>query len=282
MQGVSVAHCAWGTQGASEAPSGISLADRVRSAFQATTGAPSAFLTQGASTSSGEVGHLFSRPDLASFEQKTKRRHREEDDDDDFSESGSSTSDFKKIFGLVTSFFPGALPKEERPPPPSCVHEPLLGDSQERPALARFTLYDRITRVREDVSRRLGSVLEEGQKSTRLLRTRRGAYRVANDSSFGKPPVLGENFKRLCTSGVNTKANVSVPLEDLVKVEAALSAQQEMQSFAMWIISTIFAQVAGMELDPEEAELFKGFSSSLCLAMIHHLTQSLRLSGQFA
>ena len=62
-------------------------------------------------------------------------------------------------------------------------------------------------------------------------------------------------------------------------MEAALSCQQEMQSFAMWIVSTIFAQVAGMELDPEEADLFKGFSSSLCLAMIHQITSSHHLSA---
>ena len=227
------------------------------------------------------LGHRFPKPDLPFFESTTKRKFKDlnDDDDDTVSEGGSSISIFRKLFYMVTSFFPGAKPKDDRPPPARCVHEPMLEEIPERPSPSRFTLYDRVSRIREDVSKRFNSFIKEGRKMTRLLRTKRGAYRVADDPSFATPPVLGEDFKRLCTSGVSTKGNVSVPLEDLVKVEAALSAQQEMQSFALWIISTVFAQVSRMELDPEEVELFKGFSSSLCLSMVHQTTTSHNLSA---
>ena len=69
------------------------------------------------------------------------------------SDGGSSVSDFHKLFDLVMSFFPGAKPKDDRPSPARCVHEPMLEELQERPGPSKFTLYDRVSRVKEDVSK---------------------------------------------------------------------------------------------------------------------------------
>ena len=61
----------------------------------------------------------FPRPDTSTFERVKKRQREEEADDEVDSETGLSTSDFRKLFQLVTSFFPGAMTKEDRPPPPT-------------------------------------------------------------------------------------------------------------------------------------------------------------------
>ena len=70
------------------------------------------------------------------------------------------------------------------------------------------------------------------------------------------------------------KASVLVPLEELVKMESAVAGLQEQHSFAMWLISTIFAQVSGMELEPEESGLLKILSNSLCAAMAQQASTS--------
>ena len=105
-------------------------------------------------------------------------------------------------------------------------------------------------------------MVEEGKRSSYTLHSRRGAYKVADDLSFSRPLHLNEDFKRLCTSGLSSKTSVSVPLDDIVHMEASLAAQQEAQSFALWILSTVFTYVSGMELDPEDADLFRNLSSS--------------------
>ena len=62
-------------------------------------------------------------------------------------------------------------------------------------------------------------------------------------------------------------------------MESALAGMQEQHSFAMWLISTIFAQFSGMELDPEDSELLKNLSTSLCVAMAHQANTSHGLSA---
>ena len=61
----------------------------------------------------------FPRPDTSTFERVKKRQREEEADDEVDSETGLSTSDFRKLLQLVTSFFPGVMTKEDRPPPPT-------------------------------------------------------------------------------------------------------------------------------------------------------------------
>ena len=67
---------------------------------------------------------------------------------------------------------------------------------------------------------------------------------------------MNKQFGRLCNLGVSSKAQVLVNLEDIVKMETALATQQEAQSFVMWLISMVFAEITSLELDIDQAAMF--------------------------
>ena len=79
-------------------------------------------------------------------------------DDDDLTDAGSpAMAEFRQLFDVVAFLFPECRSTSERAPPPSFLYEGS-GQVQEpqAPSSYRCTLYDRLVRIKEDMTARSG------------------------------------------------------------------------------------------------------------------------------
>ena len=128
--------------------------------------------------------------------------------DDDDSETLPATAEFRQLFDLVASLFPESK-SVERAPPPSFIRDASGEDTTSQAQTAcRFSLYDRVDRVREDMSSSFESSTKEGKKPSSVLYKRRSCYKVSGDNEFSGPPVVNDSLARISTTRPSNSASV--------------------------------------------------------------------------
>ena len=137
---------------------------------------------------------------------------------------GPSPAEFKELFNLVVGFFPEAKGEPERAPHQSFIHD--LKQREDPQSFCRFKLYDRLTRIKEDISAKVQSCAKEARKPSAVLNRRRASYKVS-----GEPPcfvpTLNDDFGRITKSKPSANAQMLVPLEEARRLEATLAGLEE-------------------------------------------------------
>ena len=189
------------------------------------------------------------------------------DDDIVSNFGGGQPVDFKQLFELVVSYYPKARSSEERQPAPRFDHENLFDDEDpQAEASLRFTMNERLARLRADIASRFIKSSQEGKKS--FLPRRRGSYRVADETAYSTPAKLNSDFYRLTSNKAPQKSSASVPLEEFSKLENAAIGLQESQSFTSWLVSTLFSYLKDTGYSPPDPQLFRKIISSLSLSIV--------------
>ena len=199
------------------------------------------------------------------------------------SEDGSenpitATAEFHELWELVVSFFPQAKVEGDRPPPPK-----FLAKANEEPVpvnvSGRFGLYDRLKRLKEDLAFKVKAGAKESKKASTVLPRRRGAYKVVGEDALTPAPPLNELYRRLTFSKPSNNASVSVPLEELRRLEGALVSLQETQSFSFWLVAALFEYLRSNGFVPPDGPLFSRLEDSLSLALVDQARTALSLSA---
>ena len=112
--------------------------------------------------------------------------------------------------------------------------------------------------------------MEIGQRSFRgLIKADRGSYQIAGSTSHPSPRI-NPSFARLIapTKVINEKAGVSIPLEEMRKLENSLIAAQESQSFSMWLLATLLNHIKNTGFVPPDVAMFERLCSSITSAQV--------------
>ena len=183
-------------------------------------------------------------------------------------QSGSVDKVFRRMLELVARLFPQAKPKESRPPARQCLHEPNYSEVKKRDDFSRLRLYDRVDEVRTDVSAKVSGLMGKGKDPTYLLPHKRRSFRVAEDDSFLSPPVMNIGMNRMAGKRMPTRESLTLPANDVTKIENALISLQENQSFSLWIISSLFNMLHEEGYTSKDPEVLRKMSDTLSSAMV--------------
>ena len=126
--------------------------------------------------------------------------------------------------------------------------------------------------VRQAVTDRVAKLGGQGKRASAVFSRRRACYNIADEQHFVKPPVFNDLFNRLCMKSCSTNAQVSVPLEELRRLESAVVGLQEAQSFSFWLVSSLFGYVKESGFVPPDPALYSRLSSSLSMSLVHQCT----------
>ena len=198
--------------------------------------------------------------------------------DDDSDTIVPNPADFRELFGLVTGLFPQAQGESERaPPPPFILQEGQ--DEANSVVFARFKLYERLTRVKEDVAIKVKSVAKEAKKPSSVLPRKRGLYRVAGDDNVALPSQLNDLFSHITTTKPSANASILIQLEELRRLEASLANLQETQSFSFWLVAALFAYIRENGFVAPDSAFFSRLTSSLSLALVDQAKLAFSMSA---
>ena len=186
---------------------------------------------------------------------------------------------FKRMLELVVRLFPQARPITSKPPPPQCLHENNYSEVRNRDELSRLRLYDRVSEIRSDVTGRVAQVMGEGKGPSSLLPLKRKSFRVAEDDSFHRPPVMNVEVERIAGKTIPIREDLTLPSDDVRRIETALITLQENQSFTLWLISSLFNLLHEEGYTSSDPEVLRKISSTLSLAVVNQSTVTHELSS---
>ena len=195
----------------------------------------------------------------------------EDDGGDNSDEPSLSKGDYRALMELIFKYFPEARSDKMISGPKAFHHEHLFSNKKKPPPKDRpsilLKINTRLSQVREDVTKAAKTM----KFRTRFFPKRRNLNRVPGDIGLEGPPKVNDEFLMLTNIAEAEKLLASVPFEDLEKMENALQALQESQSFSAWLVSTLFYVLSDEGYVPKDAPLFDKIVQSLC---IHDVEQS--------
>ena len=192
-----------------------------------------------------------------------------DEDADNESCVGASVTDFRKLYNLVTTLFPSAKSTVAPEPPRRFIHEESVdGVAPQATSSSKFSFYKRLSQVREEVANKNINLAESSNKASKILPKKRTFYRMADEVNYVTPQKLNSDFGRITSTPVNSSASVLVPLDELKKLELAAINLQEAQSFASWMVSTIFGYARESGFEPPDPSLYSKISSSVSLSLV--------------
>ena len=134
---------------------------------------------------------------------------------------------FKELINLVY-FFPDAR-AESKPTSPSPFIQGVNNPTQDvAPPL--LVVFDRLIRVKDDKCEKVSSLAKESKKPLAVLPRRRGSYKICGSDQLSFCPPLNDSLGRITKSRPSSNAAVSIPLEELRRLELAFAGLQEAQS----------------------------------------------------
>ena len=184
-------------------------------------------------------------------------------------QSEQENKNLQRLLKTIIEFYPQAKPQLPQSPPRRLLHEDRFNSKKKTKLDKELRLYDRVGRVRSDVARRVLRLVGKGANVNKLLPVRRRFIQVAEDESFTAPPELNEEYERLTRDMPSPGPSVTIPLEEITRVEESLLSLQENQSFSLWIISTLFSMIDEAGLTKSDPDLITQMSESLSLSMVH-------------
>ena len=187
-------------------------------------------------------------------------------------QSEQEDKNLQRLLKLIIDFYPQAKPQVPQSPPRQLLHEERFDSKKKTKMSKELRLYNRVGRVRSDVTRKVRRLMGKGFSVSKLLPSRRRFIRVAEDESFTAPPELNEEYERLSRDVRST--SVLIPLKEIVQMENSLLSLQENQSFTLWIISTLFSMIDEAGLTKSDPDLVNQMSESLSMSMVNQTTIS--------
>ena len=189
--------------------------------------------------------------------------------------------EFNQLFNFVVQFFPQArletTPSVSKSAITEGIYQPATPRVNERDRFTRLERFEELrTEVQEDVNK-----LEIGQKSFRgLLKADRGSYQIAGDSCDHSPKI-NPSFARLIAPNkvIGEKAGMSVPLDEMRKVETSLISAQESQSFSMWLLAALLSYIKNAGFVPPDVAMFERLCSSITSAQVRTSERLQRLQA---
>ena len=183
-------------------------------------------------------------------------------------ESVSTLIKFKPIQDALKKHFPEANFPPLRQPRPSMGFEETLrsGNKEEVMAAAESSLlptYDRLQKIKEALDKKIRDTTDRGQGALAHLRTCRPLYFVHDDPYFTSSAPLNEDFKKLVPFPRASKTMVSMPMEELIKMERTLQGLQATQSFSSWLLDGLAKEICRTDFEPVDPVLFNGIHKFL-------------------
>lgn len=198
--------------------------------------------------------------------------------EDEGSESGSrldpnlnlSEIQLKQLQDLVIGFFPEAKDPNVVPPKPVAATEGIFAPAptrgQPREKMTRFQRFSSLKKEVEDEALAKDNVKVKSFRH--LLKPERGSYQVA-DRDFQESPIPNSSIPRLTSPRLVTeKMCVSVPLEDLRRLENTTHALQDTQSFSMWLLAGLLQYIKSAGFQPPDLPMFERLCSSITGAQV--------------
>ena len=186
---------------------------------------------------------------------------------------------FHRMLDLVGEYFPQTKAQVPKSPPRQCLHEDRFEEKKKQTETVRLRLYDRVSRVRSDVARRLSFLMRKGKKPISLIPPAKRSFRVAEDDSFNAAPTLNEEFESLLGNSFPSNKSIFFPMDEIIRLEDILKSIQENQSFALWVISTLFCLLDDAGFTNSDPEMIKKMSNSLSFAMVNQCMMTHRVSS---
>ena len=80
-------------------------------------------------------------------------------------------------------------------PPPRFVHEEMVSpEAPQAPGQNLFTMYERMSHIREAMSQRAIRLGLEGKRASSVFTRRRVCYDITDQTEFVKPPSFNDSF----------------------------------------------------------------------------------------
>ena len=183
-------------------------------------------------------------------------------------QGGSSIkpAEFRELIRFIGDLFPQAQAPMSKPPQPSFI---LRGkdDVPEDVSSRRLRLFQRCARVKEELRELVSDLKKEFKKPSAVLPKRCSSYKIAGEERVSKVSELNDRFAHITSKNPPKNASVLVPLEELRKLEAAFSHQQEILSFIGWLVSAQYKYVDDSGFVPVDKALYDRLCESLARAL---------------
>ena len=219
----------------------------------------------------------------------------DDEDDDDFDPLGpddnseeqpiifdSASIQFRQMYDLVKCFFPQAVvtlpPVEETP----AVTEGVYARQPEKvKEPCRFKLFHKFEKVKGEIASSYPKRAIKGKRKIGyLLKHDRGSYQLA-DSEDLEPAVANPSVSRLTVRPVTDKMAVTIPMEEMKKMESLLVAMQEGQSFSMWLMGAIINYAKSCGFVPPDIQMFERMCHSFTSSQVRSHAFMLKLQSYF-
>ena len=176
----------------------------------------------------------------------------------------SDGRDFLTVFDAVVGYFPEA--RDTSQPEETLSFVKKLPSVHKR-SPHRFVLFDQIQRLRSSIVDKVNTLGKEGRRPSAVLHTRRPAYRPPSGEPSISYPTLNDSLSRLTTSRMSSSSSVNISAEEVRHLMNGFSSMLDTQSFAMWLISTLYSLVHDESFDTSDLHVFDSLFHSLSLAM---------------
>ena len=192
-------------------------------------------------------------------------------------------ADWRRLIYLIFRHYPESKSGRYAKKRSSFKFESLFDDEDDEEAakkkdepqpLLLLAYNERLVELREEIEAKAKCL----PWKKKFFPPRKAWNRVPGDHALEGPPKLNSDFADLLGYQLSEDILVSIALKELLRMEAALQAQQESLSFSAWLISTLFSLLKEEGYRPRDPPFFRKIMRSFSIHAVEQSRFSLWLS----